>query len=138
MINRLVFESLNHNIQELNDQEKNIFCSKYKEVNKNHLIYAILVGKKYIGGLSINKNPNKDIYKNYNLNPNISISWFYIDPEFRNKGLGIKLFRYIISKYNKIALTTSNKSSLNSKKIYIKFGFKIIHSYKNTEYWYKD
>jgi len=133
----MIVNNQEYHIIELDNDDKIIFCKKYKDCNKNHTIYGLKYNK-YIGGIAINKAPNKEIYKKYNLNPNISISWFYIDDTFRSKGLGIKLFEYINSKYSKIALTTGGKSNPESKYIYTKFGFKIIESYKNIDYWYKD
>jgi len=134
----LVRQYLNEGVKinQLNNQEKKDFCQKYKDVNEKHIIFALIKDFKYIGGISINNYPNIEIYKKYNLNPEISISWFYIDSKYRNYGYGTYIFEYILKKYKKIALTTGYKTDEEAKKLYLKYNFKIINKNKNVEYWY--
>lgn len=52
-----------------------------------------------------------------------SIGWLYVDPNYRNQGVGSKLLKHVINKYKlplSLMVAMSNKKAVN---LYQKFGF---------------
>lgn len=126
-------------IIKLNEKEKKEFTKTYPDasVKKTNDFYALVDKNKFIGGIVLEHGFNK-IYKQYNLKPQIFISFFYISEKYKGIKLGSKLFKVILSKYDRIGLATENsrKDNKTAIKFYTKIGFKMIHKEKKYNYWY--
>ncbi len=142
----MIIEQYLQYIQEIRIQilhtsaERSEFGKLYKDtkLTKDHTAYAIKDGKEYIGGMTINKRPKKDIYKRYNLDIEAAISFIYVDPKYRGKKLGQLLLDIPMKEYKRLGLTTNDGyTSKEAKHIYEKNGFKVIHGYNSKiKYWY--
>lgn len=98
---------------------------------------------KFFAGLVIvNENPPEDYnilgtLNKKELGHDIEILFFFMYNQYRNMGLGNKLFSYVLNKYrNKyIGLGTGTQSSKQAKQIYIRYGFKVVVNYPPFQWW---
>ena len=128
-------------IRNLFPAEVATFKKKYKDSVPDKLDYHIIIGlldyNEIVGGIVINLKPDIEIYHKLKLDPDVSISFFWVDPDYRNHGYGEKLFVDSISRYDRIALITGKRTTKEAEKIYKKYNFKVVSINHDTKYWYR-
>jgi len=139
----------NIKIVELNNKQKEEFIKIFKEItynpdfsvdNPDYQIFAAMSGNKYLGGIGLNLNRSghiTEIYKKYNVSPDIEITYLYLLEKYRGKGLGKKLLEIPLDKYKKIGVAT-NEGFTTPGAIYLyeKNGFQKVGHKSRTTFWY--
>tara|TARA_R110002051_G_scaffold181774_1_gene251301 strand:+ start:74628 stop:75044 length:417 start_codon:yes stop_codon:yes gene_type:complete len=115
-------------VNQLKDQplDRSIFFKKFSSnlFDKNIEYWLIENHDAITGFISIHK--NELLHHNNTIN---EIQEFIIDEPFRNNGLGSKLLRFVLNRFqNKNIELASNKSRLQSATFYEKHGFKATHN----------
>ena len=85
------------------------------------------------GGMVLIENPNLNKTEGYKVN--VIIVFIFIEEAYRKMGLGGELIKKVISKYKKVFLTTDKSSSDVAKKMYKKYGFRIIKTKGKLDHW---
>lgn len=131
---------------EKNDPNQQIFNWRkllYKDMrklawfDKTDMVTYSLVNKdnQFVGGMIIFENPPKEFTKNISVDS--IIQFFHVQKDYRGFRFGSLLLKTAIKKYKKVFLTTDKITSEVAKKMYKKYGFKIIEENKNFIYWVK-
>ena len=85
----------------------------------------------------MNKKPNLDFYKTYNLKCEVEVTFLYLLPSSRGIGIAQKLLDIPMKKYTSICLTTyEGYTTEPAYKLYRKNNFKVIGKQGKTSYWY--
>ena len=116
-------------------------------VNSNYKFYIIRDLKdstKFMGIIIIDENPRE--YYNIlekskeELGHDIELLKYWVDPKFRNMGIGKTLMLNVLNRYkgSKIGLCTGNQTTNQAKYIYSKFGFKILINKDPYLFWIKE
>ncbi len=136
-IDDLIVESMNDiKYIDLDD----ISCEEYLKQNKDYKKYYAKIRNEYDGEIAINISSNElvgYIFIKTNKREKGFISPLWVSKKYRNKGIGKKLLKDAIDKYEAIDLVVKkdNKVALN---LYKKYGFVIIGDGNNDkEYWMK-
>lgn len=136
-IDDLIVESMNDiKYIDLDD----VSCEEYLKQNKDYKKYYAKIRNEYDGEIAINISSNElvgYIFIKTNKREKGFISPLWVSKKYRNKGIGKKLLKDAIDKYEAIDLVVKkdNKVALN---LYKKYGFVIIGDGNNDkEYWMK-
>lgn len=119
---------------------ENESCEEYLKQNKDYKKYYAKIRNEYNGEIAINPSSNElvgYIFIKTNKKEKGFISPLWVSKKYRNRGVGKKLLKDAIDKYNAIDLVVKkdNKIALN---LYKKYGFVIIGDGNNDkEYWMK-
>lgn len=113
----LSIEQINYMVEKF--QSKKAIKNQIK--NENYTYFFIKQNDKNIGYIGLSK---KEDY--------LFLSKFYVQKDFRNKGIGTQVFEFIKeftqqNHYKKIQLTV-NKNNTNTINAYKKWGFEIVNS----------
>ena len=92
-----------------------------------------LISYSCAGGMVLIENPNLNKTEGYKVN--VIIVFIFIEEAYRKMGLGGELIKKVISKYKKVFLTTDKSSSDVAKKMYKKYGFRIIKTKAKLDHW---
>lgn len=136
-IDDLIVESMN-NITYIDLDD--VSCEEYLKQNKDYKKYYAKIRNEYDGEIAINISSNElvgYIFIKTNKREKGFISPLWVSKKYRNKGIGKKLLKDAIDKYNAIDLVVKkdNKVAFN---LYKKYGFVIIGDGNNDkEYWMK-
>jgi len=121
------------------DLENNL-CEEYLKQNKDYKKYYAKIRNEYNGEIAINTSSNElvgYIFIKTNKREKGFISPLWVSKKYRNRGVGKKLLKDAIDKYNAIDLVVkkNNKIAFN---LYKKYGFVVIgDGNNNNEYWMK-
>ena len=85
------------------------------------------------GGMVLIENPKVTKTQGYKVNA--IIVFIFIEEAYRGMNLGGILIKKVIDKYKKVFLTTDKSSSDVAKKMYKKYGFKIIKTEGKSDHW---
>lgn len=136
-IDDLIVESMN-NITYIDLDD--VSCEEYLKQNKDYKKYYAKIRNEYDGEIAINISSNElvgYIFIKTNKREKGFISPLWVSKKYRNNGIGKKLLKDAIDKYEAIDLVVKkdNKIALN---LYKKYGFVVIGDGNNDkEYWMK-
>lgn len=114
-----------------------------KEINHYYIIQDPNDPSRFAGFIGINTEPREE-YNIFGLNKkelghDIELVDFWVDPNFRSKGIGSRLLKYVLKKYENycIGMGTGKRTSEDAKRLYKKFGFKIVVNKPPFNWWLK-
>lgn len=141
----------NYDIEEVDYNSISSQLNKIKDIkihinksNKYYIIRNLKDNTKFMGIIIIDENPREyyNIFKKSKeeLGHNIELLDYWVDPKFRNMGIGKTLMLNVLNRYKgyKIGLCTGNQTTNQAKYIYSKFGFKILINKDPYLFWIKE
>ncbi|MEI6238285.1 MAG: GNAT family N-acetyltransferase [bacterium] len=127
-------------VVKLNTEGKKEFIREFKDAPKRRMddydFYGVYDGDKIIGGIVINIKPDHFHFKGLGLLPKVIVEFLFVLKEYRNQGIGKKLFD-IASKYDSVGLRTGGMTTDTAKNMYTKAGFKVVREKGLVKYWYR-
>ena len=141
----------NYDVEEVDYNSISSQLSKIKDIkihindsNKYYILRDLKDKTKFMGIIIMDESPRKyyNIFEKSKeeLGHNIELLDYWVDPKFRNMGIGKTLMLNVLNRYkgNKIGLCTGRQTTNQAKYIYSKFGFKILVNKDPYLFWIKE